>query len=150
MSAFHLDAGFTPLYPFGYGLSYTHFEYRDIALSDNRIVLGSSIEVSATLHNMGGMQATEVAQLYVRDVVGNVTRPVKELKGFQRVELAPDQSTRISFTLHTSELAFFNRKMESVVEPGMFHVWIGGSSEADLWSEFEVVASTGEIEAIAG
>ncbi|MEP6391705.1 MAG: glycoside hydrolase family 3 N-terminal domain-containing protein [Halioglobus sp.] len=150
MSAFHLDAGFTPLYPFGYGLSYSHFEYRDIAISSNRIVLGSSIDISATLQNMGDVQATEVAQLYVRDVVGNVTRPVKELKGFQRVELAPGQSTCINFTLQTNELAFYNRKMESVVEPGMFHVWIGGSSEADLWSEFEVVASTGEIEAIAG
>ncbi|MGI9287897.1 MAG: glycoside hydrolase family 3 N-terminal domain-containing protein, partial [Pseudomonadales bacterium] len=81
MSAFHLDAGFTPLFPFGYGLSYTQFEYRDIATSAERIALGDSIEISATLQNTGDYTAEEIVQLYVRDLVGNVTRPVKELKG---------------------------------------------------------------------
>ncbi len=139
MSAFHLDAGFTPLYPFGYGLSYTRFEYRDIVTSAKRIALGDTIEISATLDNTGDYSADEVAQLYVRDVVGNVTRPVRELKGFRRVRLEPGQSQIINFTLHTDELAFYNRKMQRVTEPGMFHVWIGGNSDAQLWSEFELI-----------
>lgn len=139
MSAFHLDAGFTPLYPFGYGLSYTRFEYRDIVTSAKRIALGDTIEISATLQNTGDYSADEVAQLYVRDVVGNVTRPVRELKGFRRVRLEPGHSQIISFTLHTDELAFYNRKMQRVTEPGLFHVWIGGNSDAPLWSEFELI-----------
>jgi len=139
MSAFHLDAGFTPLFPFGYGLSYSWFEYSDIALSSNRIALGDTIEISATLQNSGEYTADEVAQLYVRDLVGNVTRPVRELKGFKRVRLEPGESKRINFTLHTDELEFYNRKMVPVTEPGMFHVWIGGHSDAELWTEFEIV-----------
>jgi beta-glucosidase len=139
MSAFHLDAGFTPLYPFGYGLSYTRFEYRDIVISSGRIALGDKIEISATLQNTGEHTADEVAQLYVRDLVGNVTRPVRELKGFQRVRLQPGQSQIVCFTLHTDELAFYDRKMQRVTEPGMFHVWIGGNSDAHLWSEFELI-----------
>lgn len=139
MSAFHLDAGFTPLFPFGYGMSYTWFEYSDIVLSSNHIALGETIDISATLRNSGEFPAEEVVQLYVRDLVGNVTRPVRELKGFQRVKLQPGEDKRVNFTLHTDELAFYNRKMEQVTEPGMFHVWIGGNSDAELWSEFEIV-----------
>ncbi|MEH6609697.1 MAG: glycoside hydrolase family 3 N-terminal domain-containing protein [Halioglobus sp.] len=138
MSAFHLDAGFTPLYPFGYGLSYTEFEYSDIALSNHVIAHGETLELSAMLCNVGDTVAEEIAQLYIRDLVGNVTRPVKELKGFQKIRLEPGQSERICFSLHTDDLAFYNRKMERVVEAGQFHVWIGGSSSAELWSEFEL------------
>jgi len=138
MSAFHLDAGFTPLFPFGYGLSYTHFEYSDIQLSTSHLALGDTIEIAATVRNAGDMAAEEVVQLYIRDLVGNVTRPVKELKGFRRIRLEPGESQTVSFTIHTDELAFFNRKMELVTEPGQFHVWIGGSSDAELWGEFEV------------
>jgi beta-glucosidase len=116
-----------------------------MATSADRIALGDDIEISATLHNTGDAAATEVVQLYVRDLVGNVTRPVKELKGFQRVRLEPGQSQTVSFTLHTDELAFYNRAMELVTEPGMFHVWIGGSSEAKLWSEFEVTEPQAEV-----
>jgi beta-glucosidase len=141
MSAFHLDAGFTPLFPFGFGLSYSRFEYSDIAISSERIVVGETIEITANLHNTGDYEAEEVTQLYVRDLVGNVTRPVKELKGFQRIRLNPGQSQKVSFTLHTEDLAFYNRKMELVTEPGEFHVWIGGSSEAQLRAEFELVES---------
>jgi beta-glucosidase len=138
MSAFHLDAGFTPLYPFGYGLSYTEFEYSDIALSNHVISHGETLELSAMLCNVGDTVAEEIAQLYIRDLVGNVTRPVKELKGFQKIRLEPGQSERICFSLHTDDLAFYNRKMERVVEAGQFHVWIGGSSSAELCSEFEL------------
>ncbi len=141
MSAFHLDAGFTPLFPFGYGLSYTRFEYRDMEVSRSRVALGDTLHFSATIHNVGDRDAEEVVQLYVRDLVGSVTRPVKELKGFRRVRLGPGQSERMLFELHTDELAFYNQKMERVTEPGQFHVWIGSSSEPELWGEFEVVST---------
>ena len=146
MTAFHLDAGFQPLFPFGYGLSYTQFEYRDMDVSARNIALGDTITISATLQNTGNKAATEVVQLYIRDLVGNVTRPVRELKGFKRVALEPGQHEKIDFTLHTDELAFYNRKMELVTEPGGFHAWIGGSSEADLWAEFEILDSQSRVD----
>jgi beta-glucosidase len=142
MSAFHLDAGFTPAFPFGFGLSYSHFAYSDIVISGDRMVSGETIEISANLRNMGDCEAEEVAQLYIRDLVGNVTRPVRELKGFQRIRLKAGQTKVVSFTVHTDDLAFHNRKMELVTEPGEFHAWIGGSSEAELRVEFEVIEST--------
>lgn len=138
MSAFHLDAGFTPLFPFGYGLSYACFDYSDIVLSERQLVLGDTLLISARLHNSSDVEAEEVVQLYVRDLVGNVTRPIKELKGFQKIRLRAGQSQTVSFSLHTDELAFYNQKMQLVTEPGDFHVWIGGSSEAELRSEFTV------------
>lgn len=139
MSSFHLDVGFTPLYPFGYGLSYSQYEYSDIALSASRISLGDTLHISAQLRNIGEFEAQEVVQLYIRDLVGNVTRPVKELKGFKKISLKPGQSQTVSFSLHTDELAFYNQRMQLVTELGEFHVWIGGSSNAELWSEFEIV-----------
>jgi beta-glucosidase len=141
MSAFYLDAGFTPLFPFGYGLSYSRFEYSDIKLSADRIAMGDTIEISARLRNIGNYTAEEVVQLYIRDLVGNVTRPVRELKGFRRIRLAPGDSELVRFRLHTDDLAFHNRKMTLVTEPGMFHTWIGGNSEAELWGQFELVDS---------
>jgi beta-glucosidase len=141
MSAFHLDAGFTPLFPFGYGLSYSRFEYRDIRVSKPSIKLGETVEISATVTNIGKLTAEEVVQLYVRDLVGDVTRPVRELKGFRRIRLAAGESLSVSFALHTDSLAFYNRKMARVTEPGKFHLWIGGDSTAELWNEFEIAAS---------
>ena len=90
----HLDAGFTPQYPFGYGLSYTQFAYSDLRLSDTRIAMGDTLTVEVTVRNTGDTTAVEVVQLYVRDRVGSVTRPVRELKGFQRVRLAPGERRR--------------------------------------------------------
>ncbi|TDG15199.1 glycosyl hydrolase [Seongchinamella unica] len=139
MSAFHLDAGFTPLFPFGFGLTYTRFEYRDIERSHAAIGLGDTITLAATVHNTGDRRGEEIVQLYIRDLAGNVTRPVRELKGFKRVTLGPGESERVSFDIHTDELAFHNRKMELVTEPGGFHAWIGGDSTAQLWTEFEIL-----------
>jgi len=138
MSSFHLDAGFTPLFPFGFGLSYSQFEYTDIKLSNSHISLGDTLHIYATLRNVGAVEAQEVVQLYIRDLVGNVTRPVKELKGFQKIRLKPGQDQTVSFSLHTDELAFFNQKMQELTEPGDFHVWIGGSSDTELRSEFTI------------
>ena len=139
MSAFHLDAGFLPLYPFGFGLSYGEFRYDNISVGESEVRAGDELTISADLVNAGPHTAEEVVQLYVRDLVGSTTRPVKELKGFQRVKLEPGQTTRIEFKLHTDELRFYGRNNTLALEPGDFHVWVGGSSATDLRSEFSVV-----------
>ncbi len=142
MTAFHLDAGYTPLYAFGHGLSYADFDYRNIKASAKEIGIGDTLTVSAELTNKGDVAAVEVAQLYVRDLVGNVTRPVKELKGYKRVHLDPGQTIIVDFDLHTDDLAFFGRDMQLMTEPGQFHVWIGGSSETELRTEFRIIDSS--------
>lgn len=139
MTAFHLDAGYTPLFPFGFGLSYGEFVYSDISVATPEVALGESLRVSATLTNIGSVIAEDVAQLYVRDLVANVTRPIKELKGFERVRLGPGESKVLEFVLHTDDLAFYDRHMRRVTEPGDFHVWIGGNSDTELRAEFRVV-----------
>jgi beta-glucosidase len=139
MSAFHLDAGFLPLFPFGHGLSYGDFTYDNIRTSAAEILIGDTLIISVDLTNNGNVAADEVAQLYVRDLVGNVTRPVKELKGFRRVRVEPGQTLTVDFELHTNELAFFGRNNQLMIEPGEFHVWIGGSSATELRSEFRIV-----------
>ncbi len=140
MSAFHLDTHFTPLFPFGHGLSYASFHYQDIRASAGEIALGDTVTISAELTNTGGVAADEVVQLYVRDLVASVTRPVKELKGFRRERIEPGQTITVDFQLHTDDLSFFGRDMQRVTEPGEFHVWIGGSSETQLRTEFRIVA----------
>jgi beta-glucosidase len=139
MTAFHLDAGYTPLFSFGYGLSYARFEYQDIRVSAPEIALGDTFSLSARLSNTGQVAADEVVQLYLRDVAASVTRPVRELKGFRRVHLEPGQSIVVEFTLHTDELAFCGRDMRMVTEPGQFQAWIGGSSETSLGTEFRLI-----------
>ena len=136
----HLDAGYSPRYPFGYGLSYTEFSYSDIRLSGNRVALGEPVTVKAVVTNTGDVEADEIVQLYIRDLVGNVTRPVKELKGFQRLRLQPGDSQTVEFVLEPEDLAFYGRDMKLINEPGDFHVWIGGSSEAELRAEFTVTS----------
>lgn len=135
----YLDAGYTPLFPFGFGLSYTKFEYSDLKLSSKKIKLGDKITVSATVKNTGDVEADEIVQLYIRDLVGDVTRPVKELKGFQRIRLQPGEEKSVAFELSTDDLAFYNQQMTLVTEPGMFHVWIAGDSDSGLRGEFMVV-----------
>jgi beta-glucosidase len=139
MTAYYLDAGYKPLFEFGYGLSYTEFSYEKIRVSKDAIGLGDTVTVSAKLTNTGKMKGVEIAQLYIRDLVGNVTRPVRELKGFKRVHLDPGQTVTVDFQLHTDDLAFYGRNMQLMTEPGEFHAWIGGSSETDLRTEFRIV-----------
>ena len=139
MTAFHLDAGYTPLYPFGHGLSYATFSYENLHLSTNELKLGESLSVSVDVTNTSAVAADEIVQLYVRDLVGNVTRPVRELKGFERVRLLPSQKRTVEFELHTDDLAFYGRNMQLMTEPGDFRVWIGGSSETEFGSEFRIV-----------
>ena len=141
MTAFHLDAGYKPLYSFGYGLSYAQFDYQNIRMSAHEMGIGDTVTVSAELTNRGSIVADEVVQLYVRDLVGNVTRPVRELKGFRRVRLEPGQTTIVDFELHTDDLAFYGRAMQLMTEAGEFHAWIGGSSDTELRTEFRIVDS---------
>ncbi|MDH3758352.1 MAG: glycoside hydrolase family 3 C-terminal domain-containing protein [Gammaproteobacteria bacterium] len=140
MAAFHLDAGYTPLFSFGFGLSYADFVYDNIRVSHAEISVGGVLTASAELTNRSDVAAEEVAQFYVRDLVGNVTRPVKELKGFQRVKVGPGETVTVNFELHTDDLAFYGRNNKLMVEPGDFHAWIGGSSDTTLRTEFHVVA----------
>jgi len=129
------------LFPFGHGLSYTPFEYRNIGVSAPEVRPGETLTISAELANCGDVAADEVAQLYVRDLAGSVTRPVRELKGFRRIRLQPGQVVTVEFRLHTTDLAFYGRDMQLAVEPGDFHAWIGGSSETRLRTEFRIIAS---------
>lgn len=139
-TSFHLDVAHTPLFPFGFGLSYGSFEYANITVSDAVLTPDGSIVVSADLTNVGERMADEVVQLYVRDVVANVTRPVRELKGFTRVRLQPGERQIVRFTVTADDLAFYGRQMRRMTEPGTFHVWIGGSSTTDLRAEFTLAA----------
>jgi beta-glucosidase len=139
-TASYLDVEVTPEYAFGFGLSYTKFEYSDIVVSKTKARIGETLEVSAKLKNTGNKKADEVVQLYVRDLVGSATRPVRELKAFERVTLGPGEEKRVSFQLSEKSLSFCRRDMSFGAEPGNFHVWIGGSSEATLKAEFELIA----------
>jgi beta-glucosidase len=142
MTAFHLDTGYKPLYPFGFGLSYTDFRYSNLRCSAKEIHDGDVLEVYADLTNDGDMAAEEIAQLYVRDLVGSVTRPMRELKDFKRVAVQPGETVTLKFELPASALAFYGRDQELQVEPGEFHVWVGGSSEAELQSSFRLVSDS--------
>ena len=137
-TSYYLDTGYGPLFPFGYGLSYTTFEYSNITLNKTEFEEGDTIVVEYDLKNTGEWDATETAQLYVRDLVGTVVRPVKELKRFDRVELKAGESMHCSFELPVEELAFWNRDMEYVVEPGKFQLWVAGDSASGEPLSFEV------------
>lgn len=134
----YLDIANTPLYPFGYGLSYTTFELRDLRLNKTTIKPGGSVEASVEVENTGRRAGDEVLQLYVQDVVSSVTRPVRELKGFERVTLRPGEKRRVTFTLTPEHLGFYNREMRFIVEPGEFKVWASTSSAGGLESKFIV------------
>ncbi len=130
-----LDYGYTPLLPFGFGLSYTTFEYSDLTLSSESLSDGGTLTASATITNTGDMAADEVVQCYVRDRVGSITRPVKELKGFQRIHLEKGEKATVEFVITPENLSFFNGTT-TVTEPGHFDLWIAPDSESGLHGEF--------------
>ena len=138
-TSYHLDAGYRPLFPFGYGLSYATFEYSNLRFDRPALRIGEALTVSVDVTNTSRIEAEEVVQLYVRDLVGNVTRPVRELKGFRRVRLPPGRTVTVSFRLGSDDLAFFGRDNTLIVEAGEFHVWAGGSSETELRAAFHLV-----------
>ncbi len=133
--SFHLDYGFTPLLPFGYGLSYTTFAYSDLTLSSQVMKMAGTLTVTAKVTNSGSMDADEIVQFYIHDRVGSITRPIKELKGYRRLRINKGETAEVEFTLTAADLAFFNGK-ETVTEPGKFDVWIGPSSDEGLHSDF--------------
>ncbi len=128
----HMDYGFEPWYPFGFGLSYVNFEYSNIKIEKNEYNLGDTLVFYANVTNKGTMQAKEVVQLYIRDLVGSRTRPVKELKAYEKLLLQPGQTKQIVFKIHTSLLGFYNPTMDYITEAGDFSAGIGGSSDIEL------------------
>jgi len=135
----YLDVPVTPLYPFGFGLSYTQFRLSDLQLSDKTIKPDGQLTASVDVTNTGQRAGDEVVQLYIRDVASSVTRPLKELKGFERVTLRPGEKRRVRFTLTPQNLGFYNREMRFIVEPGAFKVFAGNTSVDGLEASFEVV-----------
>lgn len=132
----YLDCPNDPLYPFGYGLSYTDFEYSDISLSSSEMRPGDTLTASVTVTNAGKIAGEEVVQLYIRDLVGSVTRPVKQLKGFEKISLAPGESREVTFEITNDMLSFYRQDMSFGSEPGDFLVFIGGSSATDANARF--------------
>ncbi len=134
----YLDIANTPLYPFGHGLSYTKFTYGDVKLSSSSMNKGGSITATVTVTNSGSREGVETVQLYVRDIVGTITRPVKELKGFEKISLKAGESREIKFTLKEEGLKFYNSDLNWVSEPGEFEVFIGGSSDLEKGVKFSL------------
>ncbi|MFL2643669.1 MAG: beta-glucosidase BglX [Flavobacteriales bacterium] len=133
------DVENSPLYPFGYGLSYTSFDYSDLKISSDSMNVNQSIIVSVTVANSGKYKGKEVVQLYTRDLYGSLTRPLKELKGFKMVELEPGESKTVNFTIDNSLLKYYtvNKKWES--ESGDFNVYIGGDSNVEIFKKFKLI-----------
>lgn len=116
------------LYPFGYGLSYTTFEYSNLTIDKPAITKGETATVTVNIKNIGDMAGDEIVQLYIHDLVGSVTRPVKELKGFERISLSPGETKKVSFSITPDKLEFYNDEMKKVIEPGMFDIMAGRNS----------------------
>ena len=135
--SFHLDYGYTPLLPFGFGLSYTTFTYSDLTLSDEAMSLKGSITVKARVTNSGEWDADEIVQLYIRDRVGSITRPIKELKGYRRIHIKKGQTADVEFVVTADDLSFFNGR-ETLTETGDFDLWVGPDSDRGLHAGFKI------------
>lgn len=144
----YIDIPWTPLYPFGHGLSYTTFRYSDLGLGASTISASDTLEARVIVTNVGERAGDEVVQLYVRDDVASVTRPVRELKRFRRIHLEPGESRDVTFRLPAGELAFYGPDMRRTLEPGTFTAFVGTSSEDVLEIGFEVRGETIEVPAI--
>ena len=138
-TSYYLDAGHKPLYPFGYGLTYTTFEYSGLELSSNVMKPSERLTACCNVKNTGKREAVEIVQLYVRDITASVTRPVKELKDFKRITLKPGETQKVTFELITEQLKFWNNEREYLLESGDFNVWIGKNSDTGLLGEFKVI-----------
>jgi len=133
------DAPKEALYPFGYGLSYTTFEYKNLKLDKTQILVDGEIIVSVEIANIGSKDGEEVVQLYIRDMVGSLTRPIKELKGFEKTDLKSGETKTVTFTVNSETLQFYTVNKKWEVEPGDFEIWVGGNSNAPLKASFEVI-----------
>jgi beta-glucosidase len=144
----YLDRPNSPLFPFGWGLSYTTFEYSDVRLSAVQLEPNQALKVEVTLKNTGARAGEEVVQLYVRDLVGSVTRPVKQLRGFRKLMLQPGESRVVAMELRLDDLKFYDLAMNWTAEPGRFHVLVGGNSAEVKWAEFELMPAAIRLPAV--
>lgn len=135
----YLDVSNDPLYPFGFGLSYTTFSYSDVKLNNPSIRANQTLTATVTVTNTGTREGKEVVQLYIRDLVGSVTRPVKELKGFQKISLKAGESKEVTFTISVNDLKFYNSELKYVAEPGDFKIFIGGNSRDVKEANFKLL-----------
>jgi beta-glucosidase len=135
----YMDVENTPLYPFGYGLSYTDFSYDNLKLDKEEVSVSGELNISVEVTNTGDYDGKEVVQLYIRDMYASVIRPVKELKGFELVEISKGETKTVNFTLTEKELGFYNAQGEYVVEPGEFQILVGGSSVEGLQASFNLI-----------
>ncbi len=134
----YLDVSNDPLYPFGYGLSYTTFKYSDISLSNTTLSPSGKITASVNITNTGTRSGKETVQMYIRDMVGSIVRPVKELKGFKQIDLNPGETQKVSFTISVDDLKFYNADLKYVYEPGAFKVFIGTNSSEVKEADFNL------------
>ncbi len=136
----YLDSPTSPAYPFGFGLSYTTFSYSNINLPKSKVKMGDLVEVSVTVTNTGKVAGEEIVQLYTHDLAADIARPVKELKGFEKIKLGPGDSRLVTFTLTEKDLSYWNHELKFKADPGKFKVFVGGNSREVKEAEFEVVA----------
>lgn len=135
----YIDERNEPLFPFGYGLSYTKFDYSNLKISSDKINSGGKVTVSIDVANTGNFDGKETVQLYIKDVVGSVTRPVRELKGFQKITLKKGEKQTVTFNISEEDLKFYNSDLKFVAEPGQFEVFVGGNSNASDKVSFNLV-----------
>lgn len=135
----YTDVGNSPLYPFGFGLSYTTFEYSNMKILSDKIKFGEKLKISVEVKNTGNYEGQEVVQLYIRDLVGSVTRPVKELKGFEKINLKKGETKTVSFEISSEDLKFYTIEMKNEAEAGSFEVFVGENSNTDRKANFELV-----------
>ncbi len=133
-SAHYQDAPYKPLFPFGFGLSYTTYEYSALSAEVSK----DSVTVRVCVKNTGALAGTETVQLYIQDIAGSIVRPVKELKGYKKVDLLPGQEKNVEITVKKSELGFFNNELEYVTEPGEFRAWMCSDSSCEEFTVFKI------------
>jgi beta-glucosidase len=135
----YIDGPYTPLYPFGFGLSYTNFKYTNLTISDKKAIVGQPVKVTIDITNTGDVDGDEVVQMYIRDMVSTVTRAVQELKDFSRIHLKKGETKTVSFTITSDKLQYFGPDMKRIVEPGEFEVQVGKNSTDYLSGKFEII-----------
>jgi beta-glucosidase len=137
----YVDASTSPAFEFGYGLSYTTFKFSNLRIEPKRVPLAGKVSIKVDIENTGNRAGEEVVQLYINDVVASVTRPVKELKGFKRIALEPDETKTVEFKLTTEALGFYDKDIKFTIEPGDFKIMVGRSSKDILLEgNFEIIA----------
>jgi beta-glucosidase len=142
----YVSTNCTPLFAFGHGLSYTSFEYSDLRIGPEEVKAGERVEISVDVKNVGDRDGDEVVQLYVHDAESNITRPVKELKGFRRFTLKPGENRMVTFTLFVNQLGFHDAGMQYVVEPGTIEVMVGAASDdIRLEGKFQIVGEVTDV-----